>query len=392
MEWADARQPAADRRLRRWVLLCALAETIGMTAAAAAARLAQQVTGDPWAALGIVVGGGLVEGMALGALQAVGLGHLLDRDGRRRWAFGTVLVAGLGWAVASAPAVLGSAADQHAGRVPTGPTPWGLLVAGALGLGLVMGAVLGLVQSRALRGRVRHPGRWVAACATAWPPAMLVIFLGASTPDLTWSTPEVVALGTLTGALAGAALGLVSGAWLESLDGRPLHERALIGVLESPARLLVPDGLTGLRVRGRVSGRWYTLPVMTAPRTDPAGHEPALVVFPGNPASKTWWRNLDRRTPVQVLARQGWRKASATVLMPGHAGYPGAFRAYRTRWPRVLVHVGSPLVLIDLAGDDQVPVQGSAAGAPGLPGAGRTALDPLPSAVNAEGEPDSTKG
>lgn len=385
MEWADARHPAADRRWGRWVLLCVLAETIGMTAAASAARLAQQVTGDPWAALGIVVGGGLVEGMALGALQAVALGPVLDRDGRRRWALVTVLVAGLGWAAASAPGVLGSAADEHAGRVPADPTPWGLLVVGALGLGLVMGGLLGLVQSRVLRGRVRHPSRWVAANAAAWPPAMLVILVGASTPDLTWGTPAVVLLGAVTGALAGAALGLVSGGWLDSLDGRPLHERALIGVMESPARMLVPDGLTGLRVQGRVSGRWYTLPVMTAPRPDPAGHEGALVVFPGNPASKTWWRNLDRLTPVQVLGRQGWRRAWATVLVPGHAGYGGAFRAYRTRWPRVLVHPGSPLVLIDLVGSDRVPAQGP-------PGQGRTALDPLPAAVNAEAEPDSTKG
>jgi hypothetical protein len=369
------------------VLLCALAETIGMTAAAGAARLSQQVDGDRWAGLAIVVGGGLVEGTALGVLQAAGLRDLLDRDGRRRWALGTVLVAGLGWAVASAPSVLGSAHAESSGRMSTDPTPWALVTGGALGLGLVMGALLGLVQSRALRGRVRHPGRWVTASATAWPPAMLLVFVGASTPDLTWSTPAVVLLGAATGALAGTALGLASGPWLDTLDGRPLHERALIGVLESPARLLVPDGLTGLRVRGRVSGRWYTLPVMTAPQPDRAGDERALVVFPGNPDSKTWWRNLDRSTPVQVLSSRGWREAWATLLVPGHLGYPAAFEAYRSRWPRVTVPASSPLVLID-----RRPAARPRGPAPGRGPSGRTALDPLPVKVLAEGEPDSKKG
>lgn len=381
MEWSERRHRTAGRRLRRWVLLCALAETIGMTAAAAAARTAVHLAADPWAALAVVVGGGLVEGAALGTLQAVGLGDLLDAAGRRRWAVTTVLVAGVGWAAASAPSVLGSAAEQHTGRVPTQDTPWGLVVVGALALGLVLGSLLGWAQSRALRGRVRHPARWVAAGAAAWPPTMLLIFLGASTPDLTWSDPAVVLLGTATGAVAGAALGLVTGAWLDSLDGRPVHERALIGVLESPARMLLPDGLTGLRVRGRVSGRWYTLPVMAAPQSDPTGHRRALVVFPGNPSGKTWWRNLDARTPVQVLGPRGWRQAWATLLTPGRARYTEALQSYRRRWPKVAVAPGSPLVLVDLR--PTVPLAEPS---------GRTALDPLPVGVNAEGEPDSTKG
>ena len=61
-----------------------------------------------------------------------------------------------------------------------------LVVAGAAGLGLVMGTVLGVAQAAALRGAVPHPRRWVAANAAAWPLAMVVIFLGATTPSAGW--------------------------------------------------------------------------------------------------------------------------------------------------------------------------------------------------------------
>jgi hypothetical protein len=59
----------------RWVRACAVAETVGMAAAAAAARIGQVVAdrGNGSArgsALAVVVAGGLVEGAALGVLQA----------------------------------------------------------------------------------------------------------------------------------------------------------------------------------------------------------------------------------------------------------------------------------------------------------------------------------
>ena len=58
----------------RWVVACLVAETVGMTAAATAARVGQDLSeGDGnagrWLALAVVVAGGLVEGVALGVLQ-----------------------------------------------------------------------------------------------------------------------------------------------------------------------------------------------------------------------------------------------------------------------------------------------------------------------------------
>lgn len=183
-----------------------LAETIGMTAAAAAARGADAIT-HAVVALAVVVAGGLVEGTALGLAQ---WGVLSSRlPGLRRGAYvgATVLVAGLGWAAASAPAVLSS---DDSGASP----PLALVLLGAAGIGLVMGPVLGGAQALALRRAARAPSRWVLVNALAWPPTMVVIFLGATAPSESWSTASVVVLGAVTGAAAGAVLGLVTGPML----------------------------------------------------------------------------------------------------------------------------------------------------------------------------------
>jgi len=201
----------------RWILACAAAETIGMAASATAARLGQHASDGGgatgrWLALAIVVAGGLVEGTALGVLQARVLASAWPALSRLRFALVTVAIAGVGWAAASAPGVLGGGDDTGAGP------PLGLILLGALGIGLVMGPLLGVAQALPLRAVVAHPWRWVAANTSAWPVAMAVIFLGASTAGAGWPTLLVTGYGALTGVLAGSALGLVSGAWLDALD------------------------------------------------------------------------------------------------------------------------------------------------------------------------------
>ena len=89
-----------------WIGLCAAAEAVGMAAAAVAAKAGSAPGVHAAAALALVVGGGLVEGIALGVAQATGLRGLLPKSARRAWVLVTVVVAGLGWAGASAPAVL----------------------------------------------------------------------------------------------------------------------------------------------------------------------------------------------------------------------------------------------------------------------------------------------
>lgn len=194
--------------LARWTAACAAAEALGLGAAAGAARWAQST--DPAAGLALIVAAGLVEGVALGAAQAGVLGRWLPRLRRGRYVAATVLVAGLGWAAASAPAAL--TVDDGA----PGPSRLVLLVGGAA-LGLGMGVLLGAAQAVTMRGAVPRPRRWVLASTAAWPGAMAVIFVGASSPGETWSTGAVMLTGAVTGGLAGAVLGLVSWSFLPSL-------------------------------------------------------------------------------------------------------------------------------------------------------------------------------
>jgi MFS family permease len=313
-----------------------------MTAAATAAKTSQALVGEPGdgresaLALSLVVAGGLVEGLALGGLQAAGLGRMLPELNRRRWLLVTAAVAGVGWAAASAPAAL---SGDDGGAVP----PLLLILGGAIGLGVVMGAVLGAVQATVLRTVVRHPWRWVAANMAAWAPAMAVIFLGAGAPGADWPLPTVVALGAVTGVAAGGVLGLVTGWFLPSLDGPSAHNRILMGLLGSRAHGVLDGPLLVLRLRGVVSGATLELPVQYAAAAD------GVVVLPGRPESKRWWRNLTRSAPVDILLKGRWQHGEGMLLRPGEPGYDAAMAVYRQRWPRLDIPQDSLLVQIRLA-------------------------------------------
>jgi hypothetical protein len=178
-----------------------------------AARASEGAGG--YTALAIVVAGGLIEGTALGVLQAAWLARVFPGLSRLGWIVATVLIAGVGWALASAPSALGDRGGA--------PPAVALILVMAAGLGLAMGALLGAGQALVLRHHVRHPWRWVWVSAVAWMPAMIVIFTGATVPDASWPTAVVVVLGALTGVVAGAILGVVSLALMGTL-GAPSGE------------------------------------------------------------------------------------------------------------------------------------------------------------------------
>jgi len=291
-------------------------------------------------ALSLVVAGGLVEGVALGIAQAAGLRRWLPKVVRRRWVLVTVAVAGVGWAAASAPAALSG--DGGGG----GPS-WPLILACAAVLGAAMGTVLGAAQAAVLRGQLPHRWRWVGANAVAWAAAMPVIFLGATTPGAGWPVWTVVGLGAGTGLTAGAVLGLIGGWFLPSLAGPSPHNRVILGLLRSPAHRLLDRSLVALRIRGAATGAQFELPVMYA--ADRAG----LLVVPGQPETKRWWRNLRRPAPVDLLHRGRWVPAIGTLLQPGEEGRDDTLAAYRSRWPRVRLPDTQPVVRIRLWADDR---------------------------------------
>jgi len=325
--------------LVRWTALCAVAEGIGMTAAAAAAKTSQTLIGEPvnnrevLLALSIAVVGGLVEGVALGGLQAAGLGRLLPDLNRPQWVVVTAAVAGVGWAGASAAAG-GSGQDD-------GATPSLLLILGmSVVLGALMGALLGAIQATVLRSQVRHPWRWVGANMTAWAPAMAVIFFGASLPGAHWPAWAVIPLATVTGLAAGALLGLVTGCFLPTLDGQSAHNLVVLDLLESRAHGLLDASLVALRIKGVMSGATIELPVQYA------ADDNAVVVAPGRPETKLWWRNLAQPAPVEVLVAGRWQPGYGILLRPGEPGYVAAMETYRRRWPRVRVEADSLLVQV----------------------------------------------
>jgi hypothetical protein len=255
----------------------------------------------------------------------------------RAWALITIAVAGLGWAAASAPQTL-------SGDAGGAPPPVGVVLAGAAGLGLAMGAVLGSAQALTLRGRVGHPWRWVSVSAAAWVPAMVVIFAGATAPSTSWHAYQIVPLGTVTGLTAGALLGLVSGTLLPTLDGPPPHALALLTLLRTRAGRRPARSLLGLRVTGVRSGRTIDLPVQYAVQHSPA--EDALIVVPLHHELKTWWRNLLLVAPLQVLYAGRWHPAYGRVLGPDDPAHAGALAAYARRWPRAEVPADQPLVVL----------------------------------------------
>ncbi len=79
-------------------------------------------------------------------------------------------------------------------------------------------------------------------------------------------------------------------------------------ILRSPFHRLMSAATLLITVRGRRTGRAYTLPVQYVQTGD------FVYILPGAPERKTWWRNLRGGAPVQVLLRgQKWT-AKADVL------------------------------------------------------------------------------
>lgn len=320
--------------LRHWVLACVAAETIGLTVASAAAWTSRDLDSTllVWA---VVVAGGVVEGIALGGLQAVALAPWLGARSRRAWFVVTVLVAGVGWGVASAPSAAGDSAGGTEPRLT-------VILLAAAGLGLVMGALLGVAQALVLRRELPRAWRWTWVSALAWTLTMPVIFLGATRPQASWSLPALLLTGVVTGALAGATYGGSTALLLPSLEGgRPVNQLVL-HLLGSSLGPVLPGNLVGLGVTGRRSGVVHRFPVQAA-----AGHD-RLVVLPGRHERKTWWRNLDEQPEIELLRGGVWCTVRARVVRPEDRGWLADRYDYAAARPNVTVPKDSPLVEVDL--------------------------------------------
>lgn len=258
--------------------------------------------------VGLVVTGGLVEGIALGVWQSLALRRVLGRSGSLRWVVATTAVAGLGWAAGSLPSVIG---DQSTTRAQL---PWPLILAGAAGLGLAMGAVLGLVQAFVLRGRVGHAFRWVSISAVGWSPAMVVMFAGATAPSVSWHPAAVVGFGAVTGALAGVTLGAATGPLLPGLSGQPPHNLVVLA--------LCPGTRSARRGGGRCGGS----PRSTCSWTAGGSREPPLCWARGTrgtaPHGRPTWRG-PRGPGCRTTSPSSGCGSSAAPPSPGGPGGGG---------------------------------------------------------------------
>lgn len=211
---------------RRWTVACGAGETVGMAAAAGVAVALRVVVGEPddWPSGLLVwagsVAGGAVEGVAVGVAQYLVLSRWLPRLSAARWVTLTLAVALAGWALGMLwPAVIswqvGAGTDPAVASA--GPPLVALTAVGAVA-GLVFGAVFGAVQRLELRRHVVRSRRWITANALGWAGAMAVIMTGASIPDAEWPLARIVALGAVTGVVAGLVIGGVTGLFLPALD------------------------------------------------------------------------------------------------------------------------------------------------------------------------------
>lgn len=173
---------------------------------------------------------------------------------------------------------------------------------------------------------------------------MVIIFAGATLPDSSWGAGAVLALGAVTGLLAGTVLGGVSLALMRTLDGQSVWSGILSRMLRRN-RSGLSRSLALLRVTGTVTGRVFEFPVQYARRAD------TVVVFPGGAERKTWWRNLEHPARVSIWIDGGWQPAMGRVIRSDDAAtFEDARAMYMMRWPALHVRHDAPLVRVDLDG------------------------------------------
>ena len=96
-------------------------------------------------------------------------------------------------------------------------------------------------------------------------------------------------------------------------------------ILRSPLHPMMSGSVTLITVRGRKSGKAYTLPVQYAQEGQ------AIYIVPGAPENKTWWRNLRGGAPVTLQLRGRQVQAQAELLSGSVVGE--ALKVFYRRFP-----------------------------------------------------------
>jgi hypothetical protein len=121
--------------------------------------------------------------------------------------------------------------------------------------------------------------------------------------------------------------------------------RVVVGILRSGLHRVLSGVLVEIRYRGRRSGRWYSLPAQYA--TD-EGRPDTVVVYPGHPDRKVWWRSFLEDAEAILVVRGVERRATGVIVDGGGADRRWAVDTYTHRFRKVRVPDGAPLVVFTL--------------------------------------------
>jgi hypothetical protein len=216
---------AAERVFyRKWILANGWSEAAGLGTTFVLGRLVapslERLTGVAVilaGALAAVVLGALLEGVLVGFAQERVLRRRLAELPPWSWVMATAAGAGLAWLLGMLPSTfIALSSDTSAGPPPTPPGPL-LQYALAAAMGLVVGPILGAVQSLVLRRFVQRPWRWLGANGLAWAVGMPLIFLGMD--FVPWTAGAVAVVASLYGvcAVSGLVVGAIHGGVLVQL-------------------------------------------------------------------------------------------------------------------------------------------------------------------------------
>lgn len=212
-----------DQYWRKWTLACAAGNLLGTGVAAVTAVGLYHWMGQPetpgqkFQVLLCMMLAGVLQGAVLGGFQWRVLRIKFQAMPASSWVGATVAVAVLGWLMGMIPALF-FMGNQAVPPNPGYQEPALILIAmGALALGLIFGAIFGLVQWLVFQRYAKESVLWVTGNSLGWGLAMMIVFLTASLLDETTPPLLTIVSGLLGGLLGGLAIGAITGIYLKKI-------------------------------------------------------------------------------------------------------------------------------------------------------------------------------
>jgi hypothetical protein len=201
---------SGERSFARWVFACTFGEFLGFMAAGSLAYALFRAIPDPntpglaFVLIAGCVAVGIVEGCCLGTLQGAVLARWFPGLSSSAWVRASALAAAVGWLLGALPSTLISLFDSGvATGAPPEPSSSFIFVT-ITAAGLVLGALFGVIQYRALRRHATRSASWISANAVGWAAALPLSFVSAGS--------EIAAGSVVLAAVVAGATGLGMGA------------------------------------------------------------------------------------------------------------------------------------------------------------------------------------